>query len=105
MLHNGCKKRFFGKSGVTWFTLLAQPCLYTATYTLSQYGDMNWISIAMDTKIMDTPLSQSSVSLKLEEIQKRCNRLMDEPEALLELSLEDPSAIPRANDPYNFHRS
>jgi len=54
---------------------------------------------------MDTPLSQSSVSLKLEEIQKRCNQLMDEPEALLELSLEDPSAIPQANDPYNFHRS
>ena len=55
----------------------------------------------MDTKIMDTPLSQSSVSLKLEEIQKRCNELMDEPETLMELSLEDATADPRASDPYN----
>ena len=53
---------------------------------------------------MDTPLSQSSVSLKLEEIQKRCSRLMDEPDTLLELSLEDPTADPRASDPYNHHR-
>ena len=50
---------------------------------------------------MDTPLSQSSVSLKLEEIQKRCNELMDEPETLMELSLEDATADPRASDPYN----
>jgi hypothetical protein len=59
----------------------------------------------MDTKVMDTPLSQSSVSLKLEEIQKRCNQLMDEPDTLLELSLEDPNVDPRANDPYNCHQS
>lgn len=39
---------------------------------------------------MDIPLSESSVSLKLEEIQKRCSELMEEPEALLELSLEEP---------------
>jgi hypothetical protein len=49
---------------------------------------------------METPLSQSSVSLKLEEIQKRCNELMDEPEAL-ELTLEEPVADPRSGDPYN----
>jgi hypothetical protein len=59
----------------------------------------------MDTKVMDTPLSQSSVSLKLEEIQKRCNQLMDEPDTLLELSLEDPNMDPPANDPYNCHQS
>ena len=41
---------------------------------------------------MDTPLSESSVTLKLEEIRRRCTELMDEPEALLELSLEDPVA-------------
>ncbi len=60
----------------------------------------------MDTKDMETPLSQSSVSLKLEEIQRRCNELMDEPDALLELTLEEPvAANPRSNDPYNRHRS
>lgn len=59
----------------------------------------------MDTKATKTPLSQSSVSLKLEEIQKRCNELMDEPDALLEMTLEEPIADPRSNDPYNCHRS
>jgi hypothetical protein len=57
----------------------------------------------MDTNVMDTPLSQSSVSLKLEEIQKRCSELMDEPDASMELSLEDPTADPRTSDPYNYH--
>jgi hypothetical protein len=60
----------------------------------------------MDTKEMKTPLSESSVSLKLEEIQRRCNELMDEPNALLELTLEEPPlADPYSNDPYNRHRS
>ena len=61
----------------------------------------------MDTKVkeMDTPLSQSSVSLKLEEIQRRCNELMDEPDALSDLTLEEPSTDPRSNDPYNRQRS
>lgn len=60
----------------------------------------------MDTKDMETPLSQSNVSLKLEEIQRRCSKLMDEPGALLELSLEEPAVTdPRSNDPYNRHRS
>jgi hypothetical protein len=59
----------------------------------------------MDKKVMDTPLSESSVSLKLEEIQKRCSRLMDEPDTMLELSLEESNVDPRSNDPYNCHRS
>lgn len=54
---------------------------------------------------MDTPLSQSNVSLKLEEIQKRCNELMDEPGSLSELALEEPIADPRSSDPYNRHKS
>jgi len=59
----------------------------------------------MAIKVMDTPLSESSVSLKLEEIQKRCSQLMDEPDTLSELSLEDPTSDPRASDPYNHLRS
>ena len=50
---------------------------------------------------MDTPLSQSSVSLKLEEIQKRCSELMDEPDGLSELTLEEPALEPESSDPYN----
>jgi len=60
----------------------------------------------MKTKDMEIPLSQSSVSLKLEEIQERCSELMDEPDALLDLTLDEPfAARPTANDPYNHHRS
>jgi len=59
----------------------------------------------MDKKGMDTPLSESSVSLKLEEIQKRCSQLMDEPDMLFELSLEESNVNPRSSDPYNCHRS
>jgi len=60
----------------------------------------------MDTRDMKTPLSESSVSLKLEEIQRRCSELMDEPNALLELTLEEPPvADPYSNDPYNRLRS
>ena len=54
---------------------------------------------------MDTPLSESSVSLKLEEIQKRCSELLEHPEALSELTLEEPVADPLSDDPYNRHRS
>ena len=55
----------------------------------------------MDDKDLDTPLSQSSVTLKLELIQRRCNELMEDPDAL-ELALEEPAAAdPRASDPYN----
>lgn len=50
---------------------------------------------------MDTPLSQSSTTLKLEEIQKRCGELMDEPNGLSGLKLEDALVDQQANDPYN----
>ena len=53
---------------------------------------------------MDTPLSQSSVSLKLEEIQKRCSDLQDAPELMLELSLEETPAVAEHDDPYNRQR-
>ena len=46
----------------------------------------------MDKDYFDVPLSESNVSLKLADIQKRCSDLMDEPETMLELSLEDPPA-------------
>ena len=51
---------------------------------------------------MDHPLSQSSVSLRLSEIQKRCSELLDGPEELLELRLEEP--VPTADSGEIYHR-
>ena len=57
----------------------------------------------MDTDKKDVPLSESNVSLKLAEIQKRCNDLMQSPDSLEELSLEDEETVvvPQLCDPYN----
>ena len=53
---------------------------------------------------MDTPLSQSGVTLRLEEIQKRCSELMEDPHGLAELSLEEAMLEPDPSDPYNQPR-
>jgi hypothetical protein len=50
---------------------------------------------------MDSPLSQSTVSLKLEEIKRRCEELHEAPQELLELTLEDAEIQPNGSDPYN----
>ena len=57
----------------------------------------------MDTDYKDVPLSESNVSLKLTEIQKRCNDLMQTPDSLEELSLEEEETVvvPQLCDPYN----
>ena len=55
----------------------------------------------MSDRYLETPLSESSVSLKLEEIQKRCRQYMEDPEGMLELALDEPAAALRAGDPYN----
>lgn len=49
---------------------------------------------------MGAPLSESSVSLNLSLIQKRCTQLMDETDGL-ELTLEEPAVKVESNDPYN----
>ena len=54
---------------------------------------------------MDTPLSQSSVSLKLEEIKRRCEQLDQDPSGLFELTLEDADPEQSGSDPYNRARS
>ena len=53
---------------------------------------------------IDAPLSESSVSHKLTEIQKRCSELMEEPEGLTELSLVDSEPKSDGTDPYNYDR-
>jgi len=55
----------------------------------------------MDKELKDIPLSQSNVSLKLADIQKRCSDLIDDPDYLGGLSLEEPAAEPDNNNPYN----
>ena len=55
----------------------------------------------MDKEFKDIPLSESQVSLKLAEIQRRCSELLKESGDTLELSLEEPIARPDYNNPYN----
>lgn len=47
------------------------------------------------------PLSESNVSLKLADIQKRCSQLLTEPDELDGLSLEDPVSVEDQGNPYN----
>lgn len=47
------------------------------------------------------PLSESSVSLKLADIQRRCAELIQDSAESLELSLEEPAVRPDTNNPYN----
>ena len=56
----------------------------------------------MDTEDKRVPLSESNVSLKLAEIQKRCSDLLREPDSL-ELTLEEEALtiVPDGVDPYN----
>ena len=55
----------------------------------------------MDKKTGVVPLSQSNVSLKLADIQRRCSELIEDSGNLDGLSLEEPNAEPDNNNPYN----
>ena len=55
----------------------------------------------MKKKSDDIPLSESNVSLKLADIQKRCSELLDDPDQFGGLSLEEPSAVADSNNPYS----
>ena len=55
----------------------------------------------MDKEFKDIPLSESQVSLKLAEIQRRCSELLEKSGDSLELSLEEPISRPDDNNPYN----
>jgi hypothetical protein len=49
----------------------------------------------------DVPLSQSNVSLKLADIQRRCSELIKGSDELGGLSLEEPTLQPDMNNPYD----
>ena len=56
----------------------------------------------MDKDLLDTPLSQSNVTLRLADIQKRCSQLLDNNDELNALSLEEESvAVADDSNPYN----
>jgi len=55
----------------------------------------------MNNEFKDIPLSQSYVSLKLVDIQRRCSDLIDDPDNLGGLTLEEPAAEPDKTNPYN----
>ena len=55
----------------------------------------------MDKDFKDVPLSQSNVSLKLADIQKRCSELMEDSDDSLGLTLEDPDISVDDSNPYN----
>ena len=59
----------------------------------------------MDRKMQkdfnEIPLSESNVSLKLADIQRRCAELIRDTGQSLELSLEEPAVQPDNNNPYN----
>ena len=59
----------------------------------------------MDRKMQkdfnDIPLSESNVSLKLADIQRRCSELLAESGDELELTLEDPALPQDGSNPYD----
>ncbi len=54
----------------------------------------------MDKEYKETPLSESNVSHKLSEIQRRCAELINDPDGS-ELSLEDPTGSHTAVNSYD----
>ncbi len=55
----------------------------------------------MEKELNDIPLSESNVSLKLADIQRRCSELLNDSSDELELTLEEPLAAPDDGNPYN----
>ncbi|MDJ0749606.1 MAG: hypothetical protein QNJ11_08975 [Woeseiaceae bacterium] len=55
----------------------------------------------MEKHFNEIPLSESHVSLRLADIQRRCVELILDPEESLELTLEEPVVKPDNNNPYN----
>lgn len=55
----------------------------------------------MEKDFNSTPLSESNVSLKLADIQKRCSELLQGSGDSLELTLEEPALEFDNSNPYN----
>lgn len=55
----------------------------------------------MEKDFNDIPLSESNVSLRLADIQKRCSQLLQDSDDELGLSLEEPVSRPDSGNPYD----
>ena len=55
----------------------------------------------MQKDFNDIPLSESNVSLKLADIQRRCSELLQEDDNSLGLTLEEPIQTPNSGNPYD----
>ena len=55
----------------------------------------------MKKEFEDTPLSESNVSLKLADIQKRCSELLQDPDQFGGLTLEEPISGQDSSNPYD----
>jgi len=55
----------------------------------------------IQNEINDIPLSESNVSLKLADIQRRCAQLLESDETGLELALEEPLPPREGSNPYD----
>jgi hypothetical protein len=56
----------------------------------------------MNKDFNDIPLSESNVSLRLADIQRRCAQLLQDADEALELTLEEPTAPREGNNPYDL---
>lgn len=56
----------------------------------------------MQKDFNDIPLSESNVSLRLADIQRRCTQLLQDADEALELTLEEPTASDEGNNPYDL---
>lgn len=57
----------------------------------------------MDKDDTIRPLSETNVSLKLADIQRRCSEILDDSESKLELTLEEPGFPADGFNPYDHH--
>ena len=55
----------------------------------------------MDNNDNAIPLSESNITLKLADIQRRCSELMEESDSELELTLEEPGFSANGFNPYD----
>ena len=69
---------------------------------LSPNRDRFWMDKKMQKDFNDIPLSESNVSLKLADIQRRCAELLEDNEDSLELTLEEPLPVQDGSNPYDL---
>ena len=100
-LHKILNWRFYRKNSVTQFTFRILPVsILRHMNCLQRETGLNMES-EMNQENKKRPLSESSVSLRLVDIQKRCSELLEDPHELDGLSLEDPIAGQDSNNPYS----